>query len=46
MNATFIIRFKAFLIDYILIFAYLALLVVMNVFLFPINAGAVSRITY
>ncbi len=35
MNATFIIRFKAFLIDYILIFAYLVLLIVMNVFLFP-----------
>ena len=34
MNAT-LIRFKAFLFDYILIFAYLALLVVLNVFLFP-----------
>ena len=35
MNATFIIRFRAFLIDYIIIFAYLVLLVVLNVFLFP-----------
>ena len=35
MNATFLIRSKAFLIDYILIFAYLALLVMINVFLFP-----------
>ena len=35
MNATFLMRFKAFLIDYILIFTYLVLLAVLNVFLFP-----------
>ena len=35
MNATFLMRLKAFLIDYVLILAYLVLLFVMNVFLFP-----------
>ncbi|QUW20278.1 RDD family protein [Sporosarcina sp. Marseille-Q4063] len=35
MNVTFLIRLKAFLIDYVLIFAYLVLLVVLNIFLFP-----------
>lgn len=34
-NATFLLRFKAFIFDYILIFAYLSLLVVLNVFIFP-----------
>lgn len=35
MNATFLLRFKAFMIDYIFILVYLALLFVINVFLFP-----------
>jgi uncharacterized RDD family membrane protein YckC len=34
-NATFLLRFKAFMFDYILIFAYLSLLVVVNIFIFP-----------
>ena len=34
-NATFFLRFKAFMFDYILIFAYLSLLVIVNVFIFP-----------
>lgn len=35
MNASFFTRFKAFLIDYVFICAYLALLFVVNMFLFP-----------
>lgn len=35
MNATFLLRFKAFMIDYIFILVYLAILFVINVFLFP-----------
>lgn len=35
MNATFLMRFKAFMLDYVLIFAYLIVLVIMNLFLFP-----------
>ncbi|SES62844.1 Uncharacterized membrane protein YckC, RDD family [Oceanobacillus limi] len=35
MNATFFLRFKAFIIDYILIFAYLIVLFLLNIFLFP-----------
>ena len=34
-NATFLLRFKAFMFDYILIFVYLSLLVVVNVFILP-----------
>ena len=34
-NATFFLRFKAFMFDYILIFSYLSLLVIVNVFIFP-----------
>lgn len=35
MNATFWLRFKAFVIDYVLILAYLALLLVLSLFLLP-----------
>lgn len=35
MNAGFLLRFKAFLIDYILILGYGAVLLIFNVFLFP-----------
>src|SRR5690625_231214 len=35
MNASFLLRLKAFLIDYIFIFLYLVGLVILNVFLFP-----------
>ena len=35
MNATFLLQFKAFMIDYIFILIYLVLLVIVNVFLFP-----------
>lgn len=35
MNAAFLLRFKAFMIDYLLILVYLAVLFVLNVFLFP-----------
>ena len=35
MNASFFTRFKAFLFDYILIFAYIVLLIVISVFIFP-----------
>lgn len=35
MPAGFLLRFKAFLMDYLLIFAYLVLLFILNVFLFP-----------
>lgn len=35
MNATFLLRFKAFMIDYLFIFAYLITLVIISVFLFP-----------
>ncbi|SDI03387.1 RDD family protein [Alteribacillus bidgolensis] len=35
MNASLMHRFKAFMIDYVFIFAYLGLLLVINVFFFP-----------
>ena len=35
VNASFLLRFKAFMIDYILIFIYLAIVFILNVFLFP-----------
>ncbi|MBS4208682.1 RDD family protein [Bacillus sp. FJAT-50079] len=35
MNATFLLRLKAFMIDYLFILAYLTLLIVISVFLFP-----------
>lgn len=35
MNATFIMRFKAFMLDYLLILAYLVVLAIFNIFLFP-----------
>ena len=35
MYASFLLRFKAFMIDYILILVYLAVLFIFNVFLFP-----------
>ncbi|MFS0576840.1 RDD family protein [Sporosarcina sp. 179-K 3D1 HS] len=35
MNATLLLRFKAFMIDYILIFVYLVALFLVSVFLFP-----------
>jgi uncharacterized RDD family membrane protein YckC len=35
LNASFLIRFKAFMIDYILILLYLVVLFIFNVFLFP-----------
>ncbi|MGI2328300.1 RDD family protein [Planococcus sp. YIM B11945] len=35
VSASFFLRFKAFLLDYILIFAYLALLLIVNLFIFP-----------
>lgn len=35
MNATFLHRFKAFIIDYLLIFIYLIVLVIVTAFLFP-----------
>ncbi|MEH7239322.1 RDD family protein [Bacillus sp. JJ1562] len=35
MNASFLLRFKAFMIDYILILVYLVVLFIINVFLFP-----------
>ncbi|KMK75471.1 RDD family protein [Alkalihalobacillus pseudalcaliphilus] len=35
MNASFLLRFKAFMIDYILILIYLVVLFISNVFLFP-----------
>ncbi len=35
MNASFLLRFKAFMIDYLLILVYLVLLFIFNVFLFP-----------
>ncbi len=35
MNATFIMRFKAFMLDYLLIFAYLIVLAIFNIFVFP-----------
>lgn len=35
MNSTFFIRLKAFMYDYILLFLYLVLLFIVNVFLFP-----------
>lgn len=35
MNASFLLRFKAFIIDYILILTYLVVLIIFNVFLFP-----------
>lgn len=34
-NATFLLRFKAFIIDYIIIFVYLVILFILSVFLFP-----------
>lgn len=39
MNASFLLRFKAFLIDYIFIFFYLVILFIFNVFLFPSLQG-------
>ena len=35
MNATFLMRLKAFMLDYLIIFAYLVVLAILNVFLFP-----------
>lgn len=35
MHASFLLRFKAFLFDYILIFSYIVLLILMNVLIFP-----------
>ncbi len=35
MNASFLLRLKAFLIDYLFILAYIVLLICVNVFLFP-----------
>src|SRR3954470_13432108 len=35
MDATFLLRFKAFMIDYVLILVYGAVLFILNVFLFP-----------
>ena len=35
MNASFLLRLKAFLFDYILIFAYIVLLILISVFIFP-----------
>ena len=35
MNATFIMRFKAFMLDYLLIFAYLVVLAIFNILIFP-----------
>lgn len=35
MNATFLLRLKAFFIDYLLILAYLVVLAVLSIFLFP-----------
>ncbi|RFB13401.1 RDD family protein [Bacillus sp. HNG] len=35
MNASFLIRLKAFMVDYLLILAYLVVLFIINVFLFP-----------
>lgn len=35
MNASFLIRFKAFMIDYIVILVYLLVIAIINIFLFP-----------
>lgn len=35
MNATFIMRFKAFMLDYLLILSYLAVLAIFNIFIVP-----------
>ncbi|MCZ8541207.1 RDD family protein [Psychrobacillus psychrodurans] len=35
MNVTFIMRFKAFMLDYLLIFAYLVVLAIFNILIFP-----------
>lgn len=35
MNANFIMRFKAFMLDYLLIFAYLVVLAIFNILIFP-----------
>jgi uncharacterized RDD family membrane protein YckC len=35
VNTSFLLRFKAFMIDYILIFVYLVIVFIFNVFLFP-----------
>jgi len=35
VNATFLMRLKAFMLDYLIIFAYLVVLAILNVFLFP-----------
>ena len=35
MNASFLLRLKAFLIDYLFILIYIVLLILVNVFLFP-----------
>ena len=51
VNATFIMRFKAFMLDYLLIFAYLSVLAVFNIFVFPsiqslfINSLVVAQFT-